>query len=339
MAVTTAEADRAGVARHVGHRTMAQYLAERTHMSPDAARADLRVGTWVANYQQLEQALLEGRLSRQHTDHIRRLENIRVAWAMQRDQHMFVQWATDLEWKSFKNTCTYWLMVNDQDGPEPEDHDTLNTVSARVQPNGRVKITADLDPITGGTFLQQLGDETNALFSEDNEHGYARTVGQRRAHALANLIQRGAGRTQTTSKPLIHLVMSLKVLENTIAQLAKDPEDQDFTSVLDANDIDGRCELIDGTPIHPKYALVLMMQARIRRQVLTAKNITLNASHPTNAFPDSMRYIRLVETRGQCVTAGCDARHTWLHADHRTPRTKQGPTTLPNLDPLCGPDN
>lgn len=133
--------------------------------------------------------------------------------------------------------------------------------------------------------------------------------------------------------------MSLKVLENTIAQLAMDPEDQDFTSVLDASDIDGRCELIDGTPVHPKYALVLMMQARIRRQVLTAKDVTLSASQPTDAFPDSMKYIRLVETRGQCVTAGCDAPHTWLHADHRTPRAKQGPTALDNLDPLCGPDN
>lgn len=133
--------------------------------------------------------------------------------------------------------------------------------------------------------------------------------------------------------------MSLAVLQNTIAQLAKDPEEQDFTTVLDANDIDGRCELIDGTPIHPKYALVLMMQARVRRQVLGAKNVTLDASHETRLFPDWMKYIRLVETRGQCVVAGCDANHTWLHADHRQPRSKQGPTNLANLDPLCSPDN
>lgn len=339
MAITVAEADRAGVPANAGQRTMAQYLAERTHMSPEAARADLRVGAWAAGYPHIEHAMLDGRMSRQHADHIRRLDNIRVGFALLRDQHLFIQWADDFEFKTFKDACTLWLSVNDQDGPEPEDHDALNTFSARVQPNGRVKVAGDLDPISGATLIQQLGDETNALFNDDQEHGYIRTVGQRRAQAFANLIQRGAGRSESTAKPLIHIVMSLKVLQNTIAQLAKDPDSQDFTSVLDPNDIDGRCELIDGTPVHPKYALVLMMQARIRRQVLTAKDATLNASHPTDAFPDWMKHIRLVETRGQCVTAGCDAPHTWLQADHRTPRAKQGPTTLPNLDPLCAPDN
>ncbi len=116
MAVTVAKADRAGVAANAGTRTMAQYLAARTHMSPDAARADLRVGIWVSSYAQLESAMLDGRLSRQHADRIRKLENIRVAWAMLRDQHLFVQWAHDLEWRSFTKTCAYWLLVNDQDG-------------------------------------------------------------------------------------------------------------------------------------------------------------------------------------------------------------------------------
>ena len=133
--------------------------------------------------------------------------------------------------------------------------------------------------------------------------------------------------------------MSLKVMQNAIAQMAKDPSEQDFTSMLDANDVDGRCELLDGTPIHPKYALILMMQARIRRQVLTAKSVTLNESRPTRAFPDWMRNIRLVETRGQCVIPGCDAPHTWLQADHRTADANGGLTELSNLDPMCAADN
>jgi len=115
MATTVAEADRGGVATNAGTSTMAQYLAARTHMSPDAARADLRVGIWVSSYAQLEAAMLDGRLSRQHSDRIRKLENIRVASAMLRDQHLFVQWANDLEWRSFAKTCAYWLLVNDQD--------------------------------------------------------------------------------------------------------------------------------------------------------------------------------------------------------------------------------
>ena len=86
--------------------------------------------------------------------------------------------------------------------------------------------------------------------------------------------------------------MSLKVLQNAIAQMAKDPQEQDFTSMLDPTDPGGRCELIDGTPIHPKYALVLLMQARVRRQVLTSKNVTLEASYETRLFPDWMPAVR-----------------------------------------------
>lgn len=74
--------------------------------------------------------------------------------------------------------------------------------------------------------------------------------------------------------------MSLKVLMHTIAQLAKEPHEQDFVSVLDANDVDGRCE-----------------------------------------------------------TAGCDALTSWLQADHDTPYSETGQSTLADLRSLCRPDN
>lgn len=115
-----------------------------------------------------------------------------------------------------------------------------------IATDGRVVGKFNLDPVSGEMLMQQIGDETNALFNEDNEHGFPRTVCQRRAQAFVNLIRRGAGRTTNSAKPLMHIVMSLQVLENAIAQLAKDPSEQDFTSMLDRSDPDGRCELIDG---------------------------------------------------------------------------------------------
>ena len=340
IATGIAEAERAGVAANAGTRTMAQFIAARTHASPDALRADQRVGTWVGQFAQLETAMLDGRLSRQHVDLLRRTENIRIFMAMQRDQAMLLQLVADLEWKSFQNAVKYWLMVNDQDGDNPDDHEAKNTCTVTTSlVDGRVRLTADLDPITGAIVKQGLVDETNRLFDKDQEAGTTRTPTQRRAAALGNLAERGAGRTEATAKPLFHVVMSLKVLLHTIAQMAKEPHEQDFTSVLDPNDIDGRCELLDGTPIHPKYALVLLMQARIRRQVLGAKNQTLDASVEARLFPAWMKYVKLVETRGQCETAGCDALTHWLQGDHDRPRSKQGETTLENLKSLCRPDN
>lgn len=339
IAVTVTEADVAGVPLLTRQRTMSQVLGADVLACPDAVRADLRVGRFLRDLPVLEQGVLDGAVSRDHAQHLQRGVNHRVQAAAARDQELFISWATTFEWTEFKQAFAYWLEVNDQDGAEPEEQDPKNTFNMRRHADGRVRGNFDLDPVSGEVLMQQIGDEDNALFAEDNECSHARTSAQRRAQAFTNLITRGAGRTATSQRPLIHVVMSMKVLMHTIAQLDKDEHDQDWLSPIDPNSVDGRCELIDGTPIHPKYALVLAMQANLRRQVLTAKNVTLEASHTTRAFPTWMKHVRLVETRGACSTAGCDANHTWLQADHRVPYSKTGTSRLGDLDLLCGPDN
>ena len=90
----------------------------------------------------------------------------------------------------------------------------------------------------------------DSVFDDEQQDGLpVRTATQRRAKGLTNLVSRGANRTETSTEPLVHVVMSLKVLQHTIAEMAKPVEEQDFTTCLDANDVDGRCELIDGTRI------------------------------------------------------------------------------------------
>ena len=117
IAMTVAEADRAGVALSGGVRTMAQYLAARMNIAPHAVRNDRLVGLWAGSYPAIEDALLDGRMSRQHADHVRKLENIRVTTAILRDQHLFVQWSEDLGWNEFRTACTCLLYTS----PSPRD--------------------------------------------------------------------------------------------------------------------------------------------------------------------------------------------------------------------------
>ena len=250
VATSIAEAERAGVPALGKQRTMAQYLASRSHCAPEIVRADARVGLWVSQFSQLEEAMLDGALSRRHVDLLRGTDNIRVFAAMQRDQHLFITWVSKLEWNGYKQAVTYWSMVNDQDGPAPEDHDAKNTCNITQTPDGRVKITANLDPASGAIVKHQIELEAGRVFNDEQQDGLpSRTATQRRAKAFSNLISRGAGRSETNAKPLIHVVMSLKVLQHALAQMAKPLEDQDFTSTLRANDVDGKCELADGTRI------------------------------------------------------------------------------------------
>ena len=250
LATTIAEAERAGIPALGNQRTMAQYLASRSHCAPEIVRADLRAGMWVSQFALLERAMLDGKISRRHVDLLRRTDNIRVHTAMHRDQHLFIAWVTTLEWNSFKQSVAYWEMVNDQDGEQPEDHEAKNSCNITQSPDGRVRITANLDPASGAIVKHQIEQEAGRVFDDEQEDGLpVRTATQRRAKGLTNLVSRGANRTETSTEPLVHVVMSLKVLQHTIAEMAKPVEEQDFTTCLDANDVDGRCELIDGTRI------------------------------------------------------------------------------------------
>ena len=72
---------------------------------------------------------------------------------------------------------------------------------------------------------------------------------------------------------------------------------------------------------------------------MNSKSRTLDLGHDVRFFPKWMKEALLVEARGQCSTAGCDAPFTWLQADHRIPNSHGGPTSTVNGDGVCDPDN
>jgi len=105
------------------------------------------------------------------------------------------------------------------------------------------------------------------------------------------------------------------------------------------DDIDKRCELLDGTPLHPTYLLALLGLATFRRQVLNAKGRTIDVSVNARGFTPWQQHALRVEARGRCQTPGCDAPFPWLEADHIEPYSRGGPTLLANGNMRCGPDN
>ena len=88
IAVTLAEADAAGVPADSRQRTMDQVLGSDVGACPATVRADVRAGRFLRDKPVLEQAVLDGRVSRDHVLHLNKGDNIRVAHAMVRDQHL-----------------------------------------------------------------------------------------------------------------------------------------------------------------------------------------------------------------------------------------------------------
>ena len=116
IAVTMAEADAAGVPLDSRQRTMAQVMASHTHAKPETVRTDLRIGRFLRDLPVLEDAVLDGRMSRDHVIHLQTKENIRVHHAMVRDQHLFVEWARDFEWPEF---CLLYTSPSPRDKRQP----------------------------------------------------------------------------------------------------------------------------------------------------------------------------------------------------------------------------
>ena len=105
------------------------------------------------------------------------------------------------------------------------------------------------------------------------------------------------------------------------------------------NDVDGRCELIDGTPIHPKHVLPILGVATFRRHILNAKSRLIDVSVNARTFPQWMRNALHVQARGACETHGCDAPHRWIQADHTEPHSHGGQTRFSNGQNQCTADN
>ena len=333
------QAERCAVPASMGLRTMGQALAAQTSADPRAYRpAGLR-GRWLREFPTFEGAAVLGEMSAAHLDLIRRrLDGPRTHVLLQKDQQILVDAARDCSFADFRKVADYWLIAADPDGDEPADQQERSGVSLRVGRGGRLHLRGEFDAITGQALRTAIDSLAQQLRSSDDEAGVVRSEAARRAEALATLVTRGASRTDGGHvKPLVNIVMSQTVAEHLLAVMAGEPTPEQIPVRWD--DVDGRCELIDGTPIHPHHALKLFGVATFRRHILDANSRLIDVAVNARSFPNWMRNALHIQARGACETPGCDSPHRWIQADHTHPWSRGGQTRLTNGQSQCAPDN
>ncbi len=95
--------------------------------------------------------------------------------------------------------------------------------------------------------------------------------------------------------------------------------------------------LADGTPLTDHAVTRLLPDAFVSLLLLDNRRRPIDAS-PRRRFP-TRRQRRVVDARdSECQHPGCHAR-TLLQYDHKQPYPLGGPTTIDNLQRLCGPHN
>lgn len=335
------ETVRAGDVIDVGsssdQRNTANHVAALTKCDPADVRADSRLGEWLTDFALFGDAFRDGRLTAAHLNKLRLADNDRVHVQLIAAQQRFIGWFTACHFRDIDQLIERWLLGADPDGAAPDEHSQHVGLSLTPMPGGLTRLRGILDPLQASALGRALATETRRLRSKEDQAGETSRTSRRRLVALLNLVGRGTARPDgSQARPRVNIVMSQRVYEETLAWLA------DPTNPLpepDHTDVDRKCQLIDGTPIHPLYAIAATATATFRRLVYDARGRPVEASYDSRQIPDWMRDATLIATNGKCSNPVCDAPFDWLHADHITPYSHDQTTSLEDTRPLCEPDN
>ena len=347
------EAEAAAMTAHYDSRTLATHLAKATHCSAKAIGVDRALALWLNNFGEFHTALLDGVLSKSHLFELRSIDSPKVHALLVRDQHLLIQSAELCAWDEWKQIVGYWLHAADPDGELADPTDAQYGMTVHTKANGDVHVSIVMDPITGEAFLNIHEAERDKLDRSERE---ARdegqeveqlTVRQHNLKALMRVLVRGAKREDGSAPtPLVNIVMSEKVAEDLLARTfghetptGEPAFDVDpFEMPIAWDDIDGRCETIRGTPIHPKHALGLLLVGKLRRTIMGAHDQVINLGRDVRFFTQAQRFALLIQQRGKCAF-GTQTPYAWLHADHITPFSKGGLTDLKNGQMIASAEN
>ena len=293
------EAENAAMSVRYGNRILTTHLAKETHQPTKALGSARSIAMWLNDFPLLHEALIAGHVSRSHVMELKSIDSPRVHHLLVRDQNMLIEAAREVVWTDWTKIVAYWLNAADPDGELTDPSNPSYGMRIRTKANGDVYATILMDPVTGEAFLTMHDAEVKKLETNErqtlNENPNAPVTSQvqKNLDALLRLMVRGWRREDGTYPDfLVNIVMSEKVAEDLIARTyghtdpdVDNPLDIDpFELPIAWDDIDGRCETIRGTPIHPKHALGVLLAGKLRRLVMSTESKVIDHGHDIRYF-------------------------------------------------------
>ena len=332
------QAEHVDIGRLSDQRNTANHVAAISNADPAPVRADALLGRWLRDFPIFKRAFEDGQLGFSHLNLLRKADNIRVHLQMVDDQECFVRWFTTVAFRDLPHVIDRWLLGADPDGAAP-DEQANSGVCLTPLPGGSVRISGTLDPLQGRALLDAINHEEQKIRRQHASQDIVSSVRQRTLQALLNLTARGLARADGSMPlPRVNIVMSQKVYEETAKWL--EDEANPFPEVdPSGQDIDRKCQMMDGTPIHPLYGFAAAAIGVMRRIVYSAQGRPVNVSKNARQIPKWMAEAQLITTNGKCSNPVCDSPFHWLHADHVTPYSHTKDTSINNTRPVCEPDN
>ncbi len=319
-------------------------IAAGSRTNPRPLRDAVLLNRWLEGFPVFADAHRDGTLSTEHLRALNTADRDLIHHKLIECQELLVGIAATCDWTDFERALAHWVNAADPDGLLPnEDLQNKPTgLSHKTNRDGSVTGRFHLDPLAAQLFTTAIGAETERLHkqaaeTEPGDKPARRTAYQLAGIALLNLIRRGHLHPDGSPLvPLVDLVIGCELAQNVLERL-QDPSVEPVEP--STTDPDRWCHFIDGTPVHPIHAAVLLAIGRIQTSVWDRQRNVRSIQSKSRRFPPWMRHILLLESNGRCRVGGCDAPFPWLQTDHIQPASRGGPTTLDNGQSYCSPHN
>jgi hypothetical protein len=329
-----------------GHRSIAAWTRAVTNCSPAASRRRARAARALRDLSGFREALGTGDVGVDQVNEIARLHaNPRCGGLVADSEAILLEAARQLEYADLCVVSQRWLTLADPDGAH-RDHAAADAGrDFRIREDGHgFAIEAHCGVLQGTAIREMWQRFVDAEFLTDWEAAHSgdgdrpevsqltRTASQRRFDAFFAMLEAGAANTgeAALADPVVNVIVDLDTFQQHLhAELGGPPPAIDPAGILTR-----RCETIDGVAVDPRHVVALAMVGRVRRIVLDANDVIVNAGRLTRLYRGPLRQA-LQALNPRCRWLACMLRARISAIDHRHEYAQGGTTDAANGEVLC----
>jgi hypothetical protein len=296
-----------------GHCSAVSWVMDTCTMSQNSASDRLRVGKQLESMPKVGQALTSGEIGYQSASVICHLRDQLGEKADLLDEEEFIRYARECSVKGMRRLSDQARYMLDPDGFERDTEENYEERFLHIsEMKGMYHLTGVIDPEGGAALKTAVDGLAKRLGTDDG-----RTPKQRRADALVEMVHhamdQGTMPRRNGVRPHVTVTTTIEGLKGELGAAAS--------------------ELQPGMPISSKTVQRLACDGTLCR-VLKADSVVTDVGRATRAISPAQSRALKARFRG-CCGPGCDRPINWTTPHHIEFWSRGGPTTLPNLLPLC----
>ncbi len=323
-----------GAVASEGYASTAAFLRRMCHLSPGAARHQLRTATALAERPRISELFDEGAVSSAHVGVLTAALDQLPATLAADAEPVLLEAATQYDPARLAQIARRLRLIADPDGAADRDirHHEARWLDVSATLDGMVALSGLLDAESGAVLRTWLDAATPPPAPDDT-----RTGAQRRADALVQLARAALDNGQLsdtgTERPHLLVTVDLATLQgrsSTPAELAwAGPIGGEAARRLACDAAATRIITSNHTRTAFESRLWEALPAALR-----GPTQILDVGRAGRSVPSAIRKALIIRDKG-CAFPGCDRPPPWCDAHHVVHWADGGATALPNLVLLC----